>query len=271
MPWPTRWAQLPEDQQTAVEMKYLQGCLWQAIAEAMERSETTVGGLLRRGLKRLRELMHASEVSDMAMDRDQLLDEIVTAYLKAIVKWDNSPIGPNCLGASSRPGRRTGRVLRCPKEHRPGGCSDGVGHAVLRFLPARRPRLPPASARQCRFGPSRVRAPIAFVLLGDGAQPKPGLGTIRYFGDYELLEEIASRRHGQRFTSARQVSLNRIVALKMIPGRRSRAAPVDVQRFRAEAEAAANLQHPNIVAVFEVGEHEGQHFFSMEFIEGGSP
>ncbi len=68
---------------------------------------------------------------------------------------------------------------------------------------------------------------------------------------------------------ARQKSLNRIVALKMIlPGRLTSAE--DLERFRREAEATARLQHPNIVAVHEVGEFEGQHFYSMDYIDGPS-
>jgi eukaryotic-like serine/threonine-protein kinase len=86
------------------------------------------------------------------------------------------------------------------------------------------------------------------------------------FGDFELLEEIARGGMGVVY-KARQISLNRIVAVKMILHARFNNAEF-VQRFRVEAEAAGNLRHPNIVAIYEIGQEEDQHYFSMEYVEG---
>ncbi len=125
---------------------------------------------------------------------------------------------------------------------------------------------PSASQRPSEDSGFTFVAPVTSAARPTRWAPLEALPTL--FGDYELLNEIA--RGGMGITyRARQIPLNRIVALKMIKSGQL-ANEQEIRRFQTEAELAAGLDHPNIVPVFEVGEIDGRHFFSMGYVEGES-
>jgi WD40 repeat protein/tRNA A-37 threonylcarbamoyl transferase component Bud32 len=179
----------------------------------------------------------ASEPSD----REERLDAVLTAYLKA-VDGGQSPDRQEWLARN-----------------------DDFAAELREFF-----------AEQDRF--ARWSEPLRQLLLSNAPTPTAGgatpgspdvdLAARPCFGDYELLAVIGQGGMGVVY-QARQRSLNRLVALKMIRAGRL-ASAAEVQRFRQEAEAAAALDHANIVPIHEVGEHEGQLYFTMKLVQGDS-
>ncbi len=146
-------------------------------------------------------------------------------------------------------------IARCPRCHQTlslatlqGLCPDCL--ALVAF-----DRSPDSGGTAADVGPDQPER------SGQALSP-----SVRYVGDYELLAEIGRGGMGVVYR-ARQVSLNREVAVKMILAGQF-AGSAQKARFRREAEAAAQLRHPNIVAIHEVGEFEGRSYFSMDYIEG---
>src|SRR5262249_2371919 len=128
------------------------------------------------------------------------------------------------------------------------------------------PSLADAIRRQVRLHEALLCEPdtsLDIPRTDAQAVQAPGL-----LGGYEVLEEIGRGGMGVVF-KARQRGLNRVVALKMILAGEY-VGPEARQRFLAEAELIARLSHPNIVQVYEFGQHEGNPFFSLEFVDGGS-
>ncbi len=120
------------------------------------------------------------------------------------------------------------------------------------------------------------KADASYPTKGVPGRPQSGAPTavlspgtrVRYFGDFELRQILGQGGMGVVY-KAWQRSLNRMVAVKMIRAG-TWASDDEVRRFRNEAEAVANLDHPQIVTIHEVGEHDGRHYFSMKLVDGPS-
>ncbi len=160
----------------------------------------------------------------------------------------------NAVGSEPRPNA----PRRCLQ------CDTGLNDAVLSG------QCPVCMVRVMRGSDAAdaTDSPLLTAAQSAFRTPHSAIEALRYLGDYELGEEIGRGGMGVVF-KARHLSLHRTVALKIIAPEQL-TSPRAVERFHTEAAAAASLDHPNIVPVYETGECDGWHYFSMKLIEGRS-
>jgi serine/threonine-protein kinase len=191
--------------------------------------------------------MHAE--AGHSLEHEQRLDEVVTAYLQAVA-----------AGQTPEPQTWLARYPELAAE-----LAEFL-HSQEQIQRLTAPlRLATQAALMGTPPPQEIVDLAKGVPAEDSSRPE---NLPRSFGGYELLAQIGRGGMGVVY-KARQTSLNRLVALKMVC-RQDLESPAGLQRFRQEAEVIAGLDHPHIVPVYEVGEHEGRAYFSMKLMEGGS-
>jgi serine/threonine-protein kinase len=183
-------------------------------------------------------------VSD-ASEREQRLDEVATAYLKA----QEAGQAPDRQDFLDRYPELAGELREFFADQ------DRLDRLAA-------PLRPLATSFERGVSPT----PLPIQTAGETVPLLPP--PPRSFGDYTVLSAVGQGGMGVVW-KARQRRPDRLVALKMFRAG-DLASPTDVQRFRNEAEVIAQLDHPSILPVYEVGEHDGVHFFSMKLVEGGS-
>lgn len=144
----------------------------------------------------------------------------------------------------------------------PGGQETGVFRADGTKPTSARPAEGAAGQATTDFEPSgATQDSLASVILAPPVREMPTVPG------YKIISELGRGAMGVVY-KAKQHGLNRTVALKMVLAG-AHASPEKLERFQTEAQAVARVQHPNIVQIYEVGEHDGLPYFSLEFVDGG--